>query len=236
MSIPDQREAYQSLIKLFDQIEECRRLFERAGLPIPEQVKLFTVNSNGSGKPNVPRARIEPIHRNSRPLEADDEWISIDISEANATSLVLAVLRAAGQPIKAGDVIEQVMKLNAKVPRGSVHNIGTRLDGREIRRAEEGWSLIHPEKAPIAHDGYIWGPKESFEKQELAAHRREAILHILRCFPSGMQIVQIVDQLRGCYWMKAPATKDLLKADMDLLEGHGKVRRISNSRKWEVAP
>ena len=233
MSLTDQREAYQSLIKLFDQIEECRRLFERAGLPVPEQVKVLTINSNGSGKVNVPRVRIEPIHRNSRPPEAEDDWISIEITEANATTLVLAVLRAAGRPIMAGDVIEQ---LNTRVPRGSIHNIGTRLDGRQIRRTDEGWSLIHPEKAPVVLNGYVWGPKEIFEKQELAAHRREAILHILRGFPSGLQIVQIVEQLRGSDWVKAPATKDLLKADMDLLEGSGKVRRISNSRKWEVVP
>jgi hypothetical protein len=69
----------------------------------------------------------------------------------------------------------------------------------------------------------------------MAAHRREAILHILQTFRSGLQTVQIVERLREFAWVKAPVNKDLLKGDMDVLVGEGKVRHSGNSKKWVLA-
>ncbi len=200
-------------------------------MALPEALKRALGSTNGNKA--VPRVHITPIERAERPDQADDTWLSIEISEATATGLVLAVLRAADEPVKAKDVVDLVTSLNSKIPKGSINNIGTRLDGKQIRRREEGWSIIHPNNAPLYHGGFLWGPRSVFDKQELAAHRREAILHILGCFPSGLQIVQMVEQLRGCHWMQAPASKDLVKGDMEILEAYNKVRKISNSRKWE---
>jgi hypothetical protein len=71
---------------------------------------------------------------------------------------------------------------------------------------------------------------------ELAAHRRDAILHILQHFEMGLEVVQLVEQLTNCSWVIAPVNKDLLKADVQVLESEGKIRRRGNTRKWEIAP
>jgi hypothetical protein len=231
-----EREAFQKFAKVLNEIEECKKLFEIAGAPLPEPLRRLLGTVNSGVKSSGPMVRITPVTRESRPSEFGENWLSVEIGEVSATSLVQAVLRTAKAPVKARDVIDLVTSVNPRFPRGSIHNIGTRLDNTLIRRTDEGWSLLHPEKAGIIHEGYMWGPREIFEKTELAAHRREAILHILKCFPGGLQTLQIVEQLKGASWVQAPSSKDLVKADMELLEAHGRVRRISNSRKWETIP
>ena len=71
------------------------------------------------------------------------------------------------------------------VPRGSISNIGTRLFGDLIEKTDDGWKLLKPERAGIIQDGMLWGPPVIFGKEELAAQRRDAILHVLKLFPSG---------------------------------------------------
>lgn len=224
-------EAYQKFAQALEQLESARKLFESAGEPLPEKLKEF-FGLNRNGRQSSPSVSIMPPHRKATPSEAKNDWLSIRVSEAMATTLVLAVLRRSDKPIPAKQVVELVAQLDPYTTKGVIHNIGTRLDGKSINRSEEGWTLIDPAKAGVLTDGYIWGPKEIFEKQELAAHRREAILLLLKAFPGGLQTVQILDVLRGTSWVHAPATKDLIKGDMELLEANNKVRRISNSRKW----
>ncbi len=74
-----------------------------------------------------------------------------------------------------------------------------------------------------------------FMKQELAARRREAVLHILKLFPSGLQNLQIVEQLETCAWLKTPLNKDLMKADIEELKKAGRVKRVGNTNKWALA-
>lgn len=223
--------AYQKFSQVLEDIETCKKLFEIAGEPLPEQLKEFFGSSRFHGR-MVDAPTIAPPRRKGRPTDATDEWLSVELKEASATGLVLAVLRRSVKPMKAKEVVEVVTQLNPMIVRGSINNIGTRLDDKLINRDDEGWSLIDPNKAGIIYDGYLWGPKEIFEKTEIAAHRREAILTFLGAFPGGLQTVQIVDMLRNTRWMQAPASKDLVKADMELMEAQNKVRRISNSRKW----
>jgi hypothetical protein len=96
--------------------------------------------------------------------------------------------------------------------------------------------LLKVEKAGLVRDGRLWAPPGVFAKPEMAAHRREAILHVLKHFPTGLQTVQIVEQLRNCSWLHAPVNKDLLKLDMESLLEAKKVRRRGNTKKWELAP
>ncbi len=138
--------------------------------------------------------------------------------------------------MRAKDVVAAITRILPSVHRGSIANIGARLEGKVINRTDDGWTLIDTAKAGVLHAGMLWGPPEIFQKTELAAHRREAILHLLAAQPSGLQIVQIVEQLLGCPWVHAPVNKDLLKADMEELRKDGKVRRVGNSKKWELAP
>lgn len=225
-------QAYQKFAQVLEDLEATKLLFESAGEPLPEQLKEFFGVRHSGGKIHQPLMTIQQPRRASRPEEVGDEWISVEVKEVTATGLVLAVLRQASAPLPAKEVVELVTKINPHIPRGSINNIGTRLARTLIHRTDEGWRLLDPNKAGIICDGYLWGPKDIFDKPEIAAHRREAILQILRAFSSGLQTVQIVDQLRGTPWVHAPASKDLVKADMELLERNGKVRKISNSRKW----
>ncbi|MGC2530548.1 MAG: hypothetical protein WA639_22595 [Candidatus Acidiferrum sp.] len=229
-------QAYQKFAQVLEDLEATKLLFESAGEPLPEQLKQFFGVRHSNGKPHEQMVSILPLVRASRPEHIEEGWISVEIGDVTATSLVLAVLRQAKGPVPAKDVIEQVTRINPHIPRGSINNIGTRLDRSLLHRTDEGWQLLNPGKAGIVCDGYLWGPQDIFDKTEIAAHRREAILQILKAFPSGLQTVQIVDQLRGTNWVHAPANKDLVKADMDLLEAHDRVRRISNSRKWCLNP
>jgi hypothetical protein len=120
------------------------------------------------------------------------------------------------------------------VSSGSISNIGTRLNGKSIQRQDDGWVIVDPSKAGIIKDGFLWGPPSIFEKHELAAHRRDAILHLLKHYNAGLQAVQIVEQLHNCHWIQAPINKDLLKADLEVLQQAGKIRRRGNSKKWEL--
>lgn len=91
----------------------------------------------------------------------------------------------------------------------------------------------HLPRAPILFEGRLWGPANIFQKYEIADHRREAILWLLQKFP-GQQIVQIVERLQDCEWVRAPKNKDLVKADMQILEKDGLVERRGNTRKWQL--
>jgi hypothetical protein len=53
---------------------------------------------------------------------------------------------------------------------------------------DDGWILLEPEIAPLLAAGYLWGHSSVFQKQEVAAHRREAIILILEAYPSGLQV------------------------------------------------
>ena len=122
------------------------------------------------------------------------------------------------------------------VPSGSIFNVGAKLHGKKILRSDDGWTLIKPEYGGIISDKFLWGPKEIFQKTELAAHRREAIIHLLTVFKSGLQTRQIVDNLHKCPWVHAPINKDLLKADLEILAAKDAVKRQGNSKKWILVP
>lgn len=237
--IDAEQEAVRSLMDLYEQAKKCQGLYGRARMGLPEPLQRFLgMSENGAKFPAVrPErnlAQVPPPERNNEPQEAGPEWICIAVADATPTSVALAVMRSAGGSIRSRDVSERVVELLPNVPHGSVANIGTRLDGILIQRGESGWQLTKPDSAGVIHEGFLWGPPSIFGKQELAAHRRDAILHILKHFSTGLQTIQLVEQLRNCAWVKAPVNKDLVKADMEVLQDKGKVRRRGNSKKWEA--
>jgi hypothetical protein len=232
-------QAFQSLTELLQKAEDCRRLFDLAHMALPEPLKRIlavggNANSNGSAR-SRPTLVIPPPDVHSKPPEASPDWIFIQADQVTTTALVLAVIREAKRPIRHKEIIARVTKLSPNLPSGSISNVGTRLFGKIIDRAKEGWTLIDETSAPVLHNGWVWGPAPIFDKQDLAAHRRDAVLHLLGCNSGGLQLVQIVEQLRNCDWVKAPVNKDLLKADLDVLAEAGKIKRRGNSKKWEIA-
>jgi hypothetical protein len=237
--IQAEEEAYKSVTALLEQARMCQQLHERAGLALPDRIqRLLGAATNGTGRPHdTHRASVNiPPLNHVMPKDAGGDWLSIDVKESQATAVALAILREAGSAVRAKDVTAKVAAFLPGVLGGTLANAGTRLanDG-VIERTEEGWKLLKPTQAGIIYEGRLWGRAEVFGKQELAAHRRESILHILKCFSGGLQIVQIVEQLNACPWVHAPVNKDLLKADIEILGGERKIRRVGNTRKWTLA-
>lgn len=234
-----EEEAYKSVMDILERARLSQQLHERAGLVLPERIqRLLGIASNGNGKSSVAaRSTVQiPALSHPKPKEATSEWLSINAKDAQATTVALAVLRGEGKPLRAKDVTAKVAAFLPGVTGGTLANAATRLveDGT-IERTEDGWKLLEPILSGVIYEDRLWGIPGILSKQELAAHRRESILHVLKHFDSGLQIVQIVEQLRACSWVHAPVNKDLLKADMQILSKEKKIRRVGNTKKWTLA-
>lgn len=234
--------AYQALARLLESAQDCKRMFEEAGvgsLPNP-LMRLLGEEGVLTLSPPALRARmtIPPPPRPSAPEGVAHEWIWVPVADLKATNLVLAILRGAGRPTPAREVIEGVQRLRPDISKGTIANIGTRLGDTTIVRSDDGWCLAQGRLAPILHGEYAWGPVEFFEPHEIAAHRRLAILHILHSQPDGLQIMQITKTLQeSCPWLprEIPRTKDLVKMDMDALDVSGVAKRVvGHSGKWRA--
>ena len=206
-----EQQATQSLVRLLEMVRECEGLYVRARMSLPEPLKrLLAVNGTGdsvSGPPVIPAPQKPPM-----PTEAKSDWIYIQGKDAIPTSIALAILHKSKEPIRAKEIIERVTAVLPNVLRGSINNIGSRLAASKLRnRTPEGWSLAKTESAGILHEGYLWGPREIFQKTELAAHRRDAILHVLMNFDTGLQTRQIVEQLSRCSWVHGQSTRTWLR-------------------------
>jgi hypothetical protein len=230
------KEAANSVVELIEQAERCKRLHERHGLALPEILKRI-LSVNGAGNHLIaPRFTPAPEYK-ARPAEAQPDWICIRLEDATPTSIALAHLRAAKGPVRAKDIVAAVQSVLSNVPSGSIANIGSRLDGKLIKRNDNGWTLNKPENAGVISDGLLWGRVEIFGKHEMAAHRRDAILHVLQFFPSGLQTSQIIEELKKCSsWVRATVNKELVQDDMEILSADGKVKRRGASKKWELSP
>jgi hypothetical protein len=239
MDLAKEARALESLTKLVNAANECRVLFDEAGMDYPAPLRRMLgegeIAGHGPGNGGPPRLRINPPASASRPAGVPDGWICVPLKELLAQTVALGVLRAASEPLPTRSVTAAIRDRGLDVSEGSVANIGTRLekDG-VIRRSREGWSLANVAKAPILNGSYAWGSLDVFMPQELAARRREAIIHVLSHFGNGLQTAQILTQLAGCSWLRTPLSKDMLKMDMEDLQKEGRVRRGA-LKKWMVA-
>ena len=226
-------EAVQKYAKLIEQAKECKTAYDNARMPLPASLQHF-FGMNGAKPEEKAPSFIPPPEKPKLPLGGKDDWIWISVDKAAATNVTLAILRGTDEPMRAKDLVASVMDILPDVHRGTIANLGNRLDGDIIERSKEGWKLIKPEKAGLISDGLFWGPSEIFTKQELAAHRRDAIMHILGYFDSGLQTSQIIEQLRKCPWVQAPVNKELVQDDIEILQSEEKIRRRGASNKWEI--
>lgn len=228
--------AYDAFAKLLEQAKETQRLFEDAEVPVPPPLaRMLGITAPHNGAHRGPRVHVSAMEAPARPPEAEDDWIWLPLNETLAVEIVLAVLRAEQRPISATEVAARVQQLVPGTNPGTVYNVGPRLEkAKIIQRDGEGWRLVNPSAAPVLFSAHLWGPSQVFQKYSLAAHRRMVILHLLRALPSGLQAMQIVEQLETCGLCKASANKDLVKADLEYLREQKKIRQVSNTRKWEV--
>src|ERR1700734_3376927 len=189
-------EAYRSLADLLEQADKVRGLFERAGSALPDALQRL-VKSNGNARLHQLDAAFRPTNA---PPECEADWVWIDLKNAVAGTLALAVVRQTSESLTTREIHERVQKIPgmSDVLMGTIANAGTRaFENHIITRSDEGqWQLVEPAKAAVIHGEYLWGKPQVFQMQELAAHRRNAIVHLLRQNTVGLQISQIVVLLR----------------------------------------
>jgi hypothetical protein len=215
--------AYRALTKLLDDAQECRALFEDARVAVPEVLaRLLSAGagSNGSRKSTIPKPPSP-----SRPSGAAASWIWVPLKEASVVTVVRCVLQGAGQPLSRKEVRRQVARYKSDAADGSIDNIGTRLNGTHILREDGTWRAANPSEPPILHEDHAWGPIDAFEMTDVAYHRREALVHVLKVQPDGLQPMQLVRTLEQCEWLHTPINKDLIKLDLEVLTGAGRVKK-----------
>jgi hypothetical protein len=225
--------------KLMTEAVSLKEEYERASIPLPRALGMFFGIGLLNGKPqgHPVGTGIPPLRLPEPPEGAGRDWVAIPIEEAVVTTLVLGVLRDAGGEIKPQPLHQAVAKFAPETVYGSITNIGTRLKEQGVieRGKKDGWKLLKPEMAPIIHEGFAWGPVKLFQKQDLAAHRRMVLVHILKESPDGLMIVQITRTIEASGLCKAPTTKDLVKVDIQVLLDQGKIKRMGNTKKYTVA-
>lgn len=227
-------EATQSLVELYAQAKKCQALFERAHMALPEPLRRV-LGMNGTEERSSAPANIAAPTKPPMPVDATPDWIWINAKSAAPAAIVLALLRESKSAVRPKELIDRVTTL-LDVPAGTVYNVGPRLEAKGIiKRSDDGWELVKRDAAGLIHKGYFWGAPSAFGKYDLAAQRREALLHVLGFHPTGLQIVQILQQLKRCSWVAAPVNKDLVKEDIQALVDEGKVERQGNTKNWKIA-
>jgi hypothetical protein len=230
-------EATKSLLALQEAAERCREAYGRANMALPEPLKRFFGLSDRPSPEKTKRTVIPELDL-PRPTNSMPDWLPVPLDSATPTSVALAILRSnGGGPLRAGLVTEKVLDLLPNSTKGSVANAGTKMDEEGlIERTDEGWKLKNLDAAPTIFEGYVWGPVATFTRQEVAAYRRLVVLHLLRLAQAGLQTSQIIEQLKQCAWMLAPANKEIVQADIETLQSEKKIRRRGASKKWELMP
>ena len=226
-------DAMEAFTRLLAQVEQCRALFDEAGMDYPPSLKRMLSNNTQESDPSRrPQLRIDPPPA-TRPAGVPADWISVPKDGVGIQNFVLANLRDAHGPVRARDF--NLMAQEAGINAGSIANSGKRLEDEGlISRTSEGWTLIDSTRAPVLNGENVWGPREIFNRHEIAARRRNMIMHLLGYFPEGLQTLQILARMQDCDWVDIPINKDLLKMDMEELREANKVRRISHSKKWGI--
>src|SRR5262245_47767455 len=107
--ISDEEEAIRSLLALMESARRTRSLYERAGMSIPEPLRRFLGMSDEPSN-RVARASV-PAPSRRAPAEAKAGWLSVDVQIAGPAPLTLAVLRKAGERLRAKEVFAQVISL-----------------------------------------------------------------------------------------------------------------------------
>ena len=229
-------EAVQSLLNLYELARKTKQLYDRAGLAIPDRLQKFITSDNpedrraGRSSLTVPR----PTDRKP-PEAAGDDWLWVDVRHCAPSTLIPAVILSTSEILSGQQVLDRVQELNPLLNRGSIYNAANRLVTEGVLdRSEREWRIPTTSGNPILQGDLVWGPEPFFQVQEKAAHRREAILYLLSQYESGLMVVQLVEQLKNCPWMKAPANKDLVKDDVKKLAAEGKIRKVGNTSKWAL--
>jgi hypothetical protein len=239
MGMSDERvdselKAHQAFAAWVEEGKRLRRVFDETEQSLPAALaRMFGETENGRRSQQSPALPIDP----PKPKAAMDVCIWVPENDLTAAKLALAILRDEKTPITASELFDKLKAHRPDAIRGTVFNIGPRLEGDLINRTADGWMIREPSKVPVlTGDGYAWGPPAVFTKTELAGHRRTILCHVLGRHPEGLQIVPLVREVEELGVCRAPLNKDLVKGDFEILRREGKVRRKPGApKKWILA-
>jgi hypothetical protein len=225
-------EAYAGLQRLMDDAKAAKTLFERAGLPIPAPLaRMLGDGRSGSGIHGA--ITVPPIEEPERPPGVGPDWLWVCVRNAITITLVKSLLGRSDVALRPKDVVDQVIKIRPDLSTGGIYNSATPLERAGLlTRETDGWLRTTGWVAPVLNGKFVWGSVESLQKQEVAWHRRQLILHMLSVYRTGLQVLQIVENLQKMPQCKSPVSKDLVKADMEVLQEEKKVKRAGASKKW----
>lgn len=229
-------DAYSALQRVMEEAGKAKTLFERASLPIPPPLaRLFDEGHKGSRSPAQPL--VPRLDEPKKPEGARDDWIWIAVRDAMTGTLTMAFLREMDTPTRPKDLVLKIAEIRPDLVSGAVYNLGPRWKkSGVIKPSKGGWELTNPDTAPIICGDVVWGDPKVMQKQEVACHRRNIIVYLLELYKGGLQIQQVVELLLGVEQCKAPISKDLVKADLQVMQEAGKAKRVSNTRKWVLSP
>jgi len=217
---------FKTFIDWLEQGKKICLMFEQSGIPVPaELVRAFKNEKHVASALIIARPE-----RPEAPATAESDWFWIDAKEVVLNTLVAAILNE-GDAVTSKELINRIKMIGHDAKEGSIYNVGS--NDNRIIKAKDGWMLRNGIKAPILHKRHVWGRKDVFQKQDLASFRRMAIRHLLTMSDGGLQIMQIFKQLQNVTWLNTPLSKDLVKADLFVMEKESKVRR-KGSRKWVI--
>ncbi len=210
-----------------------RDLYDLAEMTAPDVLRrvLSDTSKGGSSSLHHRPSRLRMPAKPPMPTQAGDDWLWVEAKEAMLRTVVLAVLNE-GKTISVKELAGRVKQILPDAHEGSIANIGTSLDGKLIHRTDQGWTLKEGEQAPVLYKNCIWAPAALLQKQDLASFRRMAIRHLLSTSSDGLQVMQVYRQLQQADWLNTPLSKDLVKADLFVMQEEHKVKRYGSSRKW----
>jgi len=230
-------DAVQSLLHLYELARTTKQLYDRAGLSIPDRLQKFITSDNPDERSNGRSSvrKIPPPPDRKPPEMADDDWLWVNVRHCTPSTLIPALIRSSPEILSGQQVLDRVQELNPLLNRGSIYNTANRLVSEGILdRSDREWKLASNDKEPVLQGNLVWASEKFFQVQEKASQRREAILYLLAQYETGLMVVQLVEQLNNCSWLKAPANKDLVKQDMKKLFVEGKIRKVGNTQKWAL--
>jgi hypothetical protein len=213
--------------------DKMRGLFLRAALPVPEELKQLLGGTSSPAQPgNAP-------FRPPFPPDAQGDWIWIDIPSATTTTLTLALVRQSAKALTAKEIRDQIVAFggeHAEVVVGTVYNAVQRMIVNGVLdRSGDGTIIIKQmERVPMLYEHHIWGAVTAFQMTELAAHRRDAEVYILRKY-GPLQQMQLLERIKEADLLNpgVPLNKDLIKGDFNFMNGT-RIRKVGSAKKWEA--
>lgn len=237
--IHEQAKAYMDLAAWLQEAPRLRDVFMSIGVPVPPQIQRILSSDErdpAGGKKRTPSINL------SAPWGDRPGEIGVRLQDLGVRSLVLTFIKNATQSHGEGatvrDAIEWIKEIRPSQNEGSVMNAFAAVcDLPGVKTFAGRTTVTNLAMAPSLGTSYAFGPPGIFQKQEVAAHRREAIELLLGLDSNrgGLHIMQIVNQLKTLDWVKADATKDLLKGDMAAMLTDGIVKRAAGSGKWKLS-